>query len=91
MTLVNARTKGKRTDLLEKMSNLFINSEPIARMMKIESEWLEEIKEKQKKYTTNKRILSFTDASNIYVCDREKITNIVSFDENFEGIITTIN
>lgn len=90
MTLVNARMRGKRLDLLDKMSNLFISEEPIAKMLKIETEWLREIQEIQKKYTTSKRILSFTDASNILVCEKEKIKEIISFDKNFEGILNSI-
>ncbi|OLS25496.1 MAG: VapC ribonuclease [Candidatus Heimdallarchaeota archaeon LC_3] len=90
MTLVNARMKGKRIDLLDKMSSLLISEEPIAKMIKIEKEWLEEIKNIQKKYSNQKRVLSYTDASNIYLCKKERIQKIVSYDKNFEGIIEMI-
>ena len=43
MTLINVRTNGNRKDLLEKMSSLFLGTEPIAEMVAVENQWLQEI------------------------------------------------
>lgn len=90
MTLLNIRTKGLRKDLLQKMLSLFIGSQQIAKLLIIRYEWLEKISQIQIKFTKKNKILSFTDASNIFLCELYGITNIVSFDEHYEGILTQI-
>ena len=74
MALLNIRTKGIRKDLLTKMASFFIGTQPIAKLVSIKSEWLEEIVQTQIKMTVKQNPLSFTDASNIFVCKKNDIT-----------------
>ncbi|TFF85849.1 MAG: PIN domain-containing protein [Promethearchaeota archaeon] len=90
MTLLNVRTRGNRKDLLEKMSVLFLGSEPIAEMIKMENNWLQEIVDLQIKITKGGNPISFTDCSNIIICQKLNLTKIVSFDSHYDGFLTKI-
>ncbi len=90
MTLINVRTNGNRTDLLEKMRSLFLGTEPIAEMVAVENQWLQEIVYLQIKITKKGNAISFTDCSNIILCQRRLLTKIVSFDSHYNGFLTQI-
>jgi len=90
LTLLNIRTHGKRTDLLLKMNALFLGIKPLASLIKIEPNWLEEISKLQLKLTKDNEPVSFTDASNIVACKKNQISHIISFDGHFEGLLDQI-
>ena len=90
MTLLNIRTKGTRPDLLEKMSSLFIGKEPIAELIKINNNLLEDIVKLQIKLANDRQILSFTDCSSIILCKKLRIDNIITFDMHFKGFLNII-
>ena len=90
MTLINVRTKGERTDLLEKVKSLFLGEYPIAKMIMIESQLFDEIANLQIKITKKDDPLSFTDCSNIILCQKRKLFKIISFDGHYKGILTQI-
>lgn len=90
MTLINVRTKGERKDLLEKMKSLFLGEGPIAKMIKIESQLFDEIADLQIKTTKKEDPISFTDCSNIVLCQKRKLPMIISFDEHYKGFLTRI-
>ncbi|MHA1229718.1 MAG: hypothetical protein ACTSPQ_03645 [Candidatus Helarchaeota archaeon] len=92
MTLINVRTKGKRPDLLQKMSSLFIGKEPIAILLEINNILLNDIVDLQIKLTNkNNKIISFTGCSSIILCKKLKINNIITFDDNFKGFLNIIS
>jgi len=91
LTLINVRTKGKRLDLLEKMKQLFLGPLAIANLLSIENSWLESIFTLQKKLTTPGNPLSFTDASNIVLCQKFEIQNIVSYDKHYSGLLNMVD
>ncbi|MCP4760692.1 MAG: type II toxin-antitoxin system VapC family toxin [archaeon] len=90
LTLINIRTYGKRNDLVEKMFNLFMGEEPIAKLIKVQEKWIYEIYSMQKRMTKPNNPLSFTDASNIILCNKLQIDKIISFDEHYRGILEII-
>ncbi len=90
MTLINARTHGNRKDLLEKMWDYFFDTEPIAQIIAVNQTWLPEIRDTQREMTVDNNPVSFTDASNIILCQRLEITNILSFDGHFQAFLTQI-
>ena len=91
LTLINIRTKGKRLDLLEKMKKLFLGSLAIANLLSIENSWLESIYNLQKKLSVPGVPVSFTDASNIILCQNYEIKNLVSFDKHYSGFLNVID
>jgi len=90
MTLINVRTKGTRKDLLERMKSLFLGEEPIAKMITVDNEILDEISNLQIKITKMNEPISFTDCSNIILCQTRKISKIVSYDSHYIGFLTQI-
>ncbi|MHA1280104.1 MAG: type II toxin-antitoxin system VapC family toxin [Candidatus Helarchaeota archaeon] len=90
MTLINVRTRGNRKDLLEKMSSLFLGTEPIAEMVAVDNQWLQEIVTLQLKITKKGNPISFTDCSNIILCQKRNISKIVSFNQHYNGLLTQI-
>ena len=90
LTLINVRTYGKRIDFVEKMYNLFMSEKPIAKLLKVQKNWINEIYLMQKKITKPNNPVSFTDASNIILCNKMQIKKIISFDGHYKGILETI-
>ncbi len=90
MTLINVRTRGDRKDLLERMKSLFLGEEPIAKMITIDTQLLDEIVNLQIKLTRKDEPISFTDCSNIIICQKRKIYKIISFDSHYKGFLTQI-
>lgn len=90
MTLIAVRTKGNRLDLLEKMGTLFLGLEPIAEMLDVPMSSFSEIAALQKKMNAPGEAVSFTDCSNIVLCQKCKIPQILSFDGHFEGYLIQI-
>lgn len=92
LTLLNYRTKGSRQDLIKKMKILFFGEKSIAdELISIPIDWLEEITELLIKLTNNKRIFSFTDCSNIIICEKKKISFMVSFDQDYAEFLNVIS
>jgi hypothetical protein len=90
MTLINVRTKGTRKDLLERMKSLFLGEEPLAKMITVDNEILDEISNLQIKITKINEPISFTDCSTIILCQIRKISKIISFDSHYVGFLTQI-
>ena len=91
LTLMNIRTYGKRLDLVEKVYDLFMGQEPLAELIKVPKIWIKDIFAVQRKLTTAKDPISFTDASNIILCQKHGIKNIVAFDGHFKGFLHVIS
>ena len=87
LTLMNCRTNGKRKDLLKKIFDLFLGKEPIAHIIKVNENWLKEIYIFQSKITKPDNPISFTDASNIILCQKLKIEKIIAYDEHYKGFL----
>lgn len=90
MTLINVRTHGGRKDLLEKMKSLFLGEYPLAKIITIESQLLDEIANLQIKITKKDDPISFIDCSNIVLCQNRKLSKIISFDGHYKGFLTQI-
>ena len=90
LTLINGRTYGKRIDLVDKMYHLFMGDGSIAQLISIQEIWIPEIYSLQKKITRPGDPLSFTDASNIVICQHLQISKIIAFDEHFRGILEIV-
>jgi len=87
MTLINVRTRGNRKDLLERMKSLFLGEESIAKMITVDNQLFDEIANLQIKITKKDDPISFTDSSNIILCQKRKIPKIISFDNHYKGFL----
>ncbi len=90
MTLISVRIKTEKTHLLLKMNDLFLGTEPIGHLLFIDTNWMEEIADLQIKMVKSGTLTSFTDCSNIVLCQKRGIENIIAFDGHFEGFLTQI-
>jgi len=73
------------------MASLFIGSNTIARLLKVQIKWFDEIVKTQIETSKKGNPISFTDASSIVLCKKFNIPKIISFDSHFDGILTQIN
>ncbi len=88
-SLVNLRTKNNKS-VIEKFHKLFWGDERFFNIIEIEMHEYKFIADIMNKYSTPKRILSFVDASLIFIGKKFKYNIIISFDEHFDGIFQRI-
>ena len=86
-TLLNARSKGN-VSLLSKLDELFFGDERFFMIHCLKEHELKETSALLKKFTSPNKILSFADASLIFLGILKKCTFIISYDEHFDGIFT---
>ena len=89
-TLVNIRTKAN-LNALKQIEDLFWGEENFFSIIFLQLQEFKEIAMIMKKYSTPERILSFVDASLIYLSKKLNFTTIVSYDSHFDGILTRIS
>ena len=88
-TLANARTKCN-PNAIEKIDQLFWGAENFFEIYWLNIEAYREIAKILKKYSNPDKILSFVDASLIFLSQKFEIPTIASFDSHFDGILTRI-
>lgn len=89
LSLVNARTRGN-LNALNTVSNLFFGTECFFKIVEIPLENYKEIGNLMVKYSTQNQIFSFCDASLLFLAQRRRIKDIISFDQHFDGKLTRI-
>jgi len=88
-TLVNSRFKGN-PHYLDQYYSLIWGEDNFFNIIKLISEQHQNCYELLKKYTTSKRILSFVDASLIFLFQKLNASVLLSFDDHFDNIITRL-
>lgn len=89
ITVTWARTKNKV--LVNDVYDLFIGSEAICLLQSIPHELLSEVWKFFQQYSTLKRPLSFTDCSLLAYAKKKGIDHLLSFDKEFDGLISRIH
>ncbi|MHA1266890.1 MAG: type II toxin-antitoxin system VapC family toxin [Candidatus Helarchaeota archaeon] len=89
-TLVNIRTKSNKA-ALKQIEQLIWGAENFFRIIFLNHSEFQETAHLLRKYSTPDRILSFVDASLIYLSQKFNFTTIISFDNHFDGILTRIS
>jgi predicted nucleic acid-binding protein len=89
-TLVNARTKCN-PDALKKIDELIWGKENFFKILFLNKQDYPEIAKLMIKYSNPNTIISFVDASLIYIGKKLKYHSIVSFDHHFDGILSRIS
>jgi len=84
-TLTIARSKAA-TLLIEKIYELFWGQENFFKIIQLTLKEYNEVYKILKKYCTPKRLLSFVDASLIYMFEKFNAMYIISFDNHFDNI-----
>ncbi len=87
-TLMNKRSSGNPA-ALESLDQLFWGDDLFFLIITQFREDYRNIAEVLKKYTTPKRVLSFVDASLIYLANKFNYSIIFTFDSHFDGILKT--
>lgn len=90
ITLAVARYNGKMT-YLEKYFHLFWGAQRFFKLINFEISEYQKIYQVLERYCTEKKQLSYTDASLIYLCKKYNATHIVSFDAHFDHILTRLS
>ena len=90
LTLANSRYKGN-IYYLDKYYELIWGQENFFKIIQITSEDYKDIYKILKKYTTPKRLLSFVDASLIFLYKKFNAKAILSFDKHFDEIISRLH
>jgi predicted nucleic acid-binding protein len=88
-TLMMFRSNGNISKLTI-LDNMFWGRERFFQIIYLDSRDFQEIATYIKKYSSPKKQLSFVDASLIYLGNKIKSTQIISFDSHFDGILTRI-
>ncbi|MHA1648274.1 MAG: type II toxin-antitoxin system VapC family toxin [Promethearchaeota archaeon] len=88
-TLMMYRSKGNLNQL-QFLDNLFWGEERFFKIVYFNKPDFQNIAQTMKKYSSPKKMLSFVDASLIYLASQLKISQIVSFDAHFDGILNRI-
>ncbi len=94
-TIVAVRTQ-KNPESLKKTRDLFIGDLQIATLLPLtetteKKTWDIFIKANSTKESSKKKILSFVDCSNIFLCKEHGIKNILAFDGDFKGWLEVIS
>ena len=89
LTLVNSRFKGN-TYYLDEYFKLIWDDDNFFKIVQLLPEHYKESYEVLKKYTNPKRLLSFVDASLIFLAKNVKAKALLSFDNHFDGIISRL-
>lgn len=88
-TLAVSRTNADLT-LLEKIYELTWGQDRFFNIVQLRPEDYRDIYSILKKYCTPKRLLSYVDASLIYLYQKGKANTIISFDSHFDGILNRL-
>ncbi len=88
-TLINARTRGN-SEAIRNLGHLFWSNDCFFTIIYLNKKNYREISEIMYKYTSSNKILSFVDASLIFLKEFSKCNSIISFDNHFDGIIDRI-
>jgi len=86
LTLAISRSHGN-ISFLEKYIALFFENDNFFQVLQNAPQEFKKIVEICKKYITSKRLLSFSDASLIYLYQKLNANCIVSFDSHFDNIL----
>jgi len=86
LTLAVSRSHGN-ISFLEKYIALFFGNDNFFQIFQNTPQEFPEIIEVFKKFVTSKRLLSFTDASLIYLYQKFNADYVVSFDSHFDNIL----
>jgi len=88
-TLMNSRTQNNK-EALRDLDSLFWGDDNFFIIKYFTQEEYIKISHLLNKYSTSKKILSFADASLIYLNKTFNCKSIISFDDHFDGIIERI-
>jgi predicted nucleic acid-binding protein len=88
-TLTNVRTRCNPNSI-EKIVQLIWGSENFFTIYWLNLDDYKEIVNILKKYSNSDKLLSFVDASLIYLSHKFEFFNIVTFDSHFDGLLTRI-
>jgi predicted nucleic acid-binding protein len=88
-TLMVYRSKGN-ISLLSALDDLFWGAETFFHIIYLGESDLREITQILRKCVTSRRLLSFVDASLIYLSESRKLHEIATFDSHFDGILTRV-
>ncbi len=86
-TLTNFRTNGNR-QAISSLDVLFWGDDRFFTIVPVPQEDLSAITQVMSKLTEPGRILSFTDASLIFIARKYSVEDIVTFDSHFNGLLT---
>ena len=89
-TLLNIRTKSNKA-AFEQIERLIWTDENFFEIVFLRPSEFQETTQLLKKFSTPDRILSFVDASLIYLSQKFHFSTIISFDNHFDGILTRIS
>ena len=89
VTVTWVRTRRKK--LVEEVYSLFMGKEALVLLHSFPHDLIIQAWEIFEKYSDKKRPLSYTDCTNIAFCKERNIKNILSFDSEFDGILTRIS
>jgi predicted nucleic acid-binding protein len=89
ITLSVARYKGNM-GFIKKYFELFWGNECFFELIKLEPKEYKKISQILKQYVSNKKRLSYTDASLIYLYKKYNATYLVSFDTHFDTILNRL-
>jgi len=88
-TLMNARTRGN-PEAIKNLGHLFWSNDCFFNIIYLDKKEYKEISNVMYKYTSSNKILSFVDASLIFLKDILVCNSIISFDNHFDGIFDRI-
>jgi len=89
LTLVNSRFKGN-TYYLDEYFKLIWGDDNFFKIVQLLPEHHRESYEILKKYANPKRLLSFVDASLIFLTKNVKAKALLSFDNHFDGVVSRL-
>ena len=87
ITLAAVRSNAN-TSFMEKIFEIIWGQENFFKIIQLTAHDYREVFEVLRKYTTPKKILSFVDASLIFLNKKVNASAILSFDSHFDGIIS---
>jgi len=88
-TLMNARTRGD-AEAIRNLGHIFWSDDCFFNIIYLNKEEYNQISEIMYKYTSPKKIISFVDASLIYLNNTLKCNSIFSFDDHFDNILNRL-
>jgi len=89
ITLAAVRSNAN-TSFMEKIFEIIWGQENFFKIIQLTAHDYREVFEVLRKYTTPKKILSFVDASLIFLNKKVNASAILSFDSHFDGIISRL-
>ncbi len=89
LTLAITRSKANKS-FIDKVQELIWGQENFFRIIQLTPHDYKEVFEVLQKYTTPKKLLSFVDASLIFLNKKVNARAILSFDSHFDGIISRL-